>query len=301
MNPSPARASADDHAPTLAEAPDMRYTRTRRSVAPPDDVRFARPRFLPGVELVATRYRNRSFPEHSHGEYVVGAVVAGAEALIVRGRSHVVRTGEVLLLHPGEAHANRTIGDAALEYQVLYLPAASIRRFMEGHGGERPLQLRASVERCHALFDCVTATHAALAAAEEDVLDQETAMADLVQALAGCTSSRDDRRLPPQCSAAVAIARAYVDAHHAEAFGLGALADLTGISVFHLVRSFKNAVGLSPLAYRNQRRIMEARGRLLAGQPIAELALDLGYADQSHFTRQFQRIIGTSPGRYARQ
>ena len=53
----------------------------------PDSVRFHRPRLISGVELVSVCYRERSFPEHSHGEYVFGAVVAGAETLTVAGRS----------------------------------------------------------------------------------------------------------------------------------------------------------------------------------------------------------------------
>jgi AraC-like DNA-binding protein len=104
----------------------------------------------------------------------------------------------------------------------------------------------------------------------------------------------------PVSSAAVATARAYIDAHFADGFGLATLAATAGISVFHLARSFRTAVGITPLAYRNQRRIVEARRLLLAGQPIAAVALDVGYADQSHLTRQFQRIVGISPARYVR-
>lgn len=78
-----------------------------------DDAWFGRPRHLPGVELVTVAYRDRSFPEHSHAEYVVGGVLTGAETLVVRGRPHVVTPGDVLLLHPDEPHANATLGSGA--------------------------------------------------------------------------------------------------------------------------------------------------------------------------------------------
>jgi len=58
---------------------------------------------------------------------------------------------------------------------------------------------------------------------------------------------------------------------------------------------------LSPLAYRNQKRVFAARAMLLDGESIAHVALSVGYADQSHLTRQFQRIVGLPPGRYAQQ
>jgi AraC-like DNA-binding protein len=64
---------------------------------------------------------------------------------------------------------------------------------------------------------------------------------------------------------------------------------------------FKREVGLTPLAYRNQVRLGHARRLLLRGAPAADAALAVGYADQSHLSRQFQRVVGVSPGRYTRQ
>eukprot|EP01035_Chromulina_nebulosa_P040655 gene40656-54975_t len=80
-----------------------------------------------------------------------------------------------------------------------------------------------------------------------------------------------------------------------------ALAAVAGLSVFHLAHSFRAATGFSPLAYRNQRRVIAARQMLRDGGEIADVAAAVGYADQSHLTRHFQRIVGASPGRYAQQ
>lgn len=68
----------------------------------------------------------------------------------------------------------------------------------------------------------------------------------------------------------------------------------------HLVRSFSAAFGIAPHRYVMSRRVDLARRRLLAGQPPGEVAAALGFYDQPHFTRHFKRILGTTPGRYAR-
>jgi AraC-like DNA-binding protein len=66
-----------------------------------------------------------------------------------------------------------------------------------------------------------------------------------------------------------------------------------------LVRSFSAAYGLPPHRYLIGRRIDLARRMLLAGQPVAEVAVAAGFADQPHLTRHFARQIGTTPARYA--
>ena len=265
-----------------------------------DSVRFHRPRLMPAVELVSVCYRERSFPEHSHSEYVVGAVVAGAETLTVAGRSHRVDTGKVLRLHPDEAHANATVGSDVLRYDVLYLREDTIRPYVNRDSGV--LRFRVPVSDDPSLLAAVSAAHAALGCDATGRLEQESALRALAQTLAvGSCGVPETAGSQPVHVARVADAKAYIDANYAGSFGLHDLAALSGLSVFHFTRSFKKVVGLSPLAYRNQRRVTEARVRLLDGQPIAQVALDMGYADQSHLTRQFQRIVGASPRRYVQQ
>lgn len=267
------------------------------SEAARDAVRFSRPSRLPGVELVSVEYRERAFPEHSHAEWVVGAVMTGSEALVVGGSTHDVRAGQVLRLHPDQPHANRTIDGETLRYRVAYIPDHLIAPFVADGGTVRRFAAPVLIDpRSHA---AVAGAHAILSRDDSGRLEQESALAGLCLVM----FADSYRRTPgeePVSSAAVATARAYIDSHFADGFGLATLAAAAGISVFHLARSFRTAVGITPLAYRNQRRIVEARRLLLAGQPIAAVALDVGYADQSHLTRHFQRIVGISPARYVR-
>ncbi|CAN5505282.1 AraC family transcriptional regulator [soil metagenome] len=260
-----------------------------------DHVAFARPRHLPGVELVSVAYRHRTFPTHLHPEYVVGTVEAGAEELCVGGVAHIVERGDVLRLHPDEPHANRCIGEATLRYRVFYLPGESIAPYL---ADGRPLAFASPVARDARLAARVAATHALLREDDSGPLEQQSALLALVGALA-----RDGAKAPAAGAPAAAIerTRAYIDGHFADGFSLATLATVAGLSVFHLAHSFRAAVGFSPLAYRNQRRVIEARRLLREGGQIADVAAAVGYADQSHLTRQFQRIVGASPGRYAQQ
>jgi AraC-like DNA-binding protein len=78
-------------------------------------------------------------------------------------------------------------------------------------------------------------------------------------------------------------------------------ARVCGLSGRSLQRLFRTYVGVSPKWMIRRCRIQEAAARLEAGTVTtwSDLALSLGYADQSHFINDFRRLVGRSPGSYA--
>lgn len=93
----------------------------------------------------------------------------------------------------------------------------------------------------------------------------------------------------------------YVDRHLDRTISLAELARLTGLSVFHFARSFKQSQGITPHRYVMQRRIQHAQ-RMLATTdlPLCEIACAAGFADQSHLARHFRQQIGVPPGYFRR-
>jgi AraC-like DNA-binding protein len=80
------------------------------------------------------------------------------------------------------------------------------------------------------------------------------------------------------------------------------LADASGLAVRAVQRLFADYVGVSPKWVMRRSRLHEAALRADSGEPVdwGQLALDLGYADQTHLTRDFTATLGVSPTRYAR-
>jgi AraC family transcriptional regulator len=93
--------------------------------------------------------------------------------------------------------------------------------------------------------------------------------------------------------------RDYVEAHLDDNLSLTVLADIACLSSYHFSRSFKQATGVGPQRYVIQRRIKRAK-RLLrqTGVPLALIAQETGFADQSHLTHMFRRETGMTPGRF---
>jgi AraC family transcriptional regulator len=94
---------------------------------------------------------------------------------------------------------------------------------------------------------------------------------------------------------------AYIEDHTDTQIRLDELANIAGVSRFHFSRLFKKTTGKSPMVYVAQSRIRKAQQLILSGKStLAEVALMVGFADQSHFTRQFQLYAGCTPAVYAR-
>jgi AraC-like DNA-binding protein len=72
----------------------------------------------------------------------------------------------------------------------------------------------------------------------------------------------------------------------------------SGYSVYQIIRAFRRRLGTTPHAYLMRMRIEYAAERLSQGDSIAGAAADAGFSDQSHLTRHFKRVFGTTPGRY---
>jgi AraC-like DNA-binding protein len=80
-----------------------------------------------------------------------------------------------------------------------------------------------------------------------------------------------------------------------------ALVALSNLGKRQLQRLFNEYVGVSPKWVINRYRLHEAIAQLQSGHPVAwaELALELGYFDQSHFIHDFRRLLGRTPAEYA--
>lgn len=125
----------------------------------------------------------------------------------------------------------------------------------------------------------------------------------VLEILAGCWSNRVTRFDPvPRCDPRVAQAIDFIDAHFAEDISLTEIAAAAALSPSQLGALFRGATGKSPYAYVIDRRLdMAARLLQSTTRPVAQIALDCGFADQSHLTRACRSRLGTTPGALRRQ
>lgn len=90
----------------------------------------------------------------------------------------------------------------------------------------------------------------------------------------------------------------FIESHLDRSIPLAQLATVAGVGERHLLRAFGATMGCSPHRYLLARRVERAKARIAQGWPLADVALDSGFADQSQLTRTFRHHTGITPGRW---
>jgi AraC-like DNA-binding protein len=253
---------------------------------------------LGGLELLKATLTEFAFHPHAHEEYFVALTEAGRCTPTYRRDRHVIGPGDLIVLNPEEAHAGGPPAAAFWTYRALYLSPGLIHQVTAGpvaprFGGDvvRDRDVAARLRRFHRLSE----------RPGSGLLERETCLAEALLALAVRHAAPPRAPVPAgREPRAVRLSREYLADHAQENVTLQALARSAGLSPFHLCRVFRKAVGMTPHAYQTQVRVRHAKSLLRAGLPITLAATEAGFCDQAHLTRHFKRIMGLTPGQYAK-
>lgn len=108
----------------------------------------------------------------------------------------------------------------------------------------------------------------------------------------------DEKRSEDETAEAVATAKQYIDENFCEPINLDDLAELVGMTRFSLAKRFRQRFGISPYRYVCQVRIRQAQTMMEQGLRPTEIAIEIGFFDQSHLARHFKRLCGMTPRQY---
>jgi len=260
---------------------------------------------VPGVDLLRARFVTHRYSRHAHETYTFALIEAGTEVFEYGGSLLRADTGAVALLNPEVVHTGQAATPAGWAYRVLY-PAADVVADVAADLGWRPGTPSFPQTVVHDPGSARLLRAAHIAAEHGDRLASSSlllaALAGLLRAHAGPGRLvRSPSRASRDSPAAVRAVRDLLTDRLADPPSLDDLALATGMSPFTLLRAFRGETGLPPHAYLNQVRVRLARKLLDDGMAPAEVAAQVGFADQAHLTRHFKRVMGVPPGAYQRE
>lgn len=244
------------------------------------------------------------YERHWHTTFGVGLMERGAHRSM-SGRGMVdARAGEVITLNPGEVHDGRPLGGVSRRWRMIYVDPAVLASLADGaHPSAVDVRLTRPVIRDTTLrpawrelwrrLDLWSGT--SHPSPEAALLCEEA----LVRTCGVLLSGHSTATPTEETRADVARVRERLADDLVGTPSLSELAALVGLSRYQLLRRFERVYGMAPFQWQRQVRAERARALIERGRGLAEVALDCGFADQSHMTRAFVRHFGFTPGAWA--
>jgi AraC-like DNA-binding protein len=248
-----------------------------------------------GLSILETRYSAGSvLATHYHALASLSLVFQGGQLERVGHRSHECVTRSAVFKTAEIDHSDH-VGSTGMHGLFIELSRPTEAAFRAAVG--RPVDV-----------GCFTdaATRALVQRVEGELRQRhpgfELVVQGLVHELLGSLVRSGRSRAARRSRVWLQGARDYLEAHFRDAPSLAALASEVGVHPSHLAQAFHAEYGLTIGEWVRARRVEHARVALLDPTvPIALIAVEAGFADQSHLTRLFRARLGVTPGAYRRQ
>lgn len=254
---------------------------------------------VPGVELMGIdhmRAPHRCVKER----FSVAWMLAGRAVIVRGGRTRSYEAGAILVSQMGDVHNDRRI-DSPLSYRIASFDDTFVKQARASLGlsvrGDLAL---GEIDTKSPQAESIRRMHRTLFSPDALVAQQEEAIGDGLRALLALAQKRCPPAGPREAKQLVRRAQDFMRERRDDALRIQDAATAAGVDQFRLIRAFKQHVGMSPYEWLTHLRIQRAKALLVKGHTAADVAQQLGYCDQSQLHRHFRRIVGTTPGAYAR-
>jgi len=246
------------------------------------------------VELRRANHSNSCYSTHSHDEFSFGVVDSGNAKYQNLQHRYSTHAGVTVTINPGDAHSCNP-DQGKWSYRMLFIDCAWIAALQE------QLPLQKSMDYMpfeqHLLDD--KRSYQAFSNLYQQLETQENPL--LVE---GLLIEYCAQLFSPQAMSQTIkknnlgqVQQLIMDQLDC-ALSIDDFCQLVDLSPFHLIRSFKQTYGQSPHAYQLDQRIKRAKLLLKNGSSLSSTATALGFADQSHFQRNFKKRTALTPRQF---
>lgn len=247
------------------------------------------------VECSRVLAANASYPKHTHEEYIISANLKGTEKICVDKQTHIVRAGYVTVYNPMAIQSSDFCHEG-VDFISLHVNPDSLRRVVKENNLSSSYiypMLRQGAFNNEILFKAIIEFYMAQQSAI--ISNEESLLWLLSTLLDSCSNELDHTK------EYVKLAIKNMENSLNSKLDLSTLASSVGLSKYHFVRAFRKEVGIAPIQYHMQLRLIEARRMLRAGVKPIDVMAELGFYDQSHFINTFKKIMAITPELYSKK
>ncbi|SHO58271.1 AraC family transcriptional regulator [Vibrio quintilis] len=247
------------------------------------------------IRLIEADYQAFAFQRHYHLDIHIGLITQGEQKFFCRGAQHHVGQSQISIIPPDEVHDGEAATGAYSVSVFSIHPEWFSQYFSERPVSQQLLSFKQSIIDDQAVFGQLSMLHQKLRQQNLSRLAKDCLPHDGFSELLNRYGQR-------QAEAPVALGchsldkiRDYMLAHLDQPVRLQTLAELCHQSPVQFQRQFKAKTGLTPYAWFTRLRLEKALRLIQSGMTGTEVAHNVGFYDQAHFTKAFKRAYGILP------
>ncbi len=257
-------------------------------------------RHLTGLSLMSADFTTHEYPQHTHDALVIAVTERGGSVVKSRGEVQDATPATLFVFNPEEPHGGWMGRSERWQYRSLYLTRLALDRIAGELGiGELPYFTRNTFADPD-LIEAFHVMHLALEDGRDVFGERELLVGSFGTLFQRHGSGRTRIKAPPRDRMMLARAVERMRAEYASDLRLEDLAAGVGLTTFQLIGLFKRTAGLTPHAYLTQVRLGVACRQLRRSPVLAEVALAVGFYDQSALNKHFKRCYGITPLQFVR-
>ncbi|HHY2117515.1 TPA: AraC family transcriptional regulator [Acinetobacter baumannii] len=268
----------------------------------PQTFEFWQDRRMPYVETRRSCFGRTCYKSHSHPTFSIGAIDEGNSVFQSSfGTAQKITAGTLVIVPAHVEHSCNPMPNQAWSYQMLHLDLAWLNQlyseFQEQGLDLHIPQHKPLIIKDEFLYEAFTEMNETLFDAQKLIFEKEQSLLHcLIHLLLPHFILEEIQK--PQYLYKDFLNLIDVISSSEGFISLEELAQRVGLSRYTIIRLFKANVGLTPHAFQINLKINQAREQLKQGVPLAELAVNLGFSDQSHFHKAFKAHTGVTPRQF---
>ena len=250
---------------------------------------------MPYIEL---RYSNnkKHYKNHLHDTFSIGINVRGDSIYTNKTKKYSFRKGMLAIVNPNEIHSCNPIDESPNLYYMLYLDknwCFELQRCINNSIQEFiPFDKNLIIDNelyedfktlCENLFSNIS------------FQEKEN---ELICFLTALFEDSFESEIIADNNVILQELLDYFRLNYQDNLSLNELATTFNLNPFYIIRLFKSRLNITPHTYLLNLKINQAKELLKKGFPIVDVALECGFSDQSHFHRNFTKIVATTPKEY---
>lgn len=249
------------------------------------------------IGLIHANYQKFAFRRHYHLDFHIGLVTNGQQKFFYQGVNHTIGQGQIVIMPPDELHDGSSIHSEGYQVRVFSIDPKWFSELADLKCESDQVQFSRLIISNPALFQHMVRVHQALGTNNLSQLAKDCLPYEGFELLFRHYGAIQQKNTVSLGNQSISTLKDYLIANLDQPVKLEELSQLCHLSPTQFQRHFKAKIGLTPYAWLSRLRLEHGLRLLKSGICGTEVAHQIGFYDQAHFSKAFKATYGISPSK----